>query len=369
MCPCLLFFVLFIVALCLLISVKILRLTNLDILFRIRDALRNGKPFITALFRVDAESQRHGGELVAKLLKPMASASCLPCVVVTFRQFWSPVNKLAFVYWTRGHRRVCRRRGRSPAPGHWGGSGHRRAGHHKHSDRVEKCTNGRVAGAFVGRRVALPFEGARGFDIDQQTLVRSLCKFSARVTYVRHIVPTIRNAIATAKSGTPGPVFVELPIDVLYPYKSVEREAGLSNAPKKGLVKTLLDAYVRTHIANFSDAWQPEQPLLPLPVRVPRPTTAQIDQLANLFFAARDQVPWFNSAVGCELSHVNYDERDRLRQALAQCQGRRRRNSAVAEEKDGTGGNNGTTDDSGGQSTVLNALIGRTNFREGSINV
>ncbi|KAL3107406.1 hypothetical protein niasHT_019147 [Heterodera trifolii] len=70
---------------------------------------------------------------------------------------------------------------------------------------------------------------------------------------------------------------------------------------------------------------------------------------------ARDQVPWFNSAVGCELSHANYDEvgtalgangirfeepiddaelRDRLWQALAQCQGRRR-NSAVAEEKDG----------------------------------
>ncbi|KAL3076750.1 hypothetical protein niasHT_036339 [Heterodera trifolii] len=42
-------------------------------------------------------------------------------------------------------------------------------------------------------------------DIDQQTLVRSLCKFSARVTCVRHIMPTIRNAIATAKSGTPDP--------------------------------------------------------------------------------------------------------------------------------------------------------------------
>ncbi|KAL3075407.1 hypothetical protein niasHT_036127 [Heterodera trifolii] len=37
-------------------------------------------------------------------------------------------------------------------------------------------------------------------------------------------------------------------------------------------------AYVRTH----NDAWQPEQPLLPLPVCVPRPTTAQIEQLINL---------------------------------------------------------------------------------------
>ncbi|KAL3112316.1 hypothetical protein niasHT_012421 [Heterodera trifolii] len=69
MCPCLLFFVLFIAALCLLISIKILRLTNLDTLFRVRDGLRSGKPFITALFRIDTESQRHGGELVAEVLK------------------------------------------------------------------------------------------------------------------------------------------------------------------------------------------------------------------------------------------------------------------------------------------------------------
>ncbi|KAL3103810.1 hypothetical protein niasHT_020839 [Heterodera trifolii] len=147
---------------------------------------------------------------------------------------------------------------------------------------IKLITVGNLNNAYAMKKGA-----GRGRNIPMRATVRSLCKFSARVTYVRHIVPTIRNAIATAKSGTPGPVFVELPIDVLYPYKSVEREAGLSNAPKKGLVKTLLDAYVRTHIANFSDAWQPEQPLLPLPVRVPRPTTAQIDQLANLVNSTR----------------------------------------------------------------------------------
>ncbi|KAL3103845.1 hypothetical protein niasHS_000839 [Heterodera schachtii] len=154
-------------------------------------------------------------------------------------------------------------------------------------------------------------------DIDQQTLVRSLCKFSARVTCVRNIVPTIRNAIATAKSGTPRPVFVELPIDVLYPYKSVEREAGLSNTPKKGLVKALLGAYVRTHIANtFSDAWQPEQPLLPLPLRTLSSVGRQpgngppVKAPPNWHKLSRhwcSGVPWRNGSrfVGRPLGHAN----------------------------------------------------------------
>ncbi|KAL3073780.1 hypothetical protein niasHS_016619 [Heterodera schachtii] len=41
----------------------------------------------------------------------------------------------------------------------------------------------------------------------------------------------------------------------------------------------------------------------------------------------------------------------------------------MEEDNGHLGGNNGTTDDNGGQSTVINALIGRTNFREGNINV
>lgn len=37
------------------------------------------------------------------------------------------------------------------------------------------------------------------------------------VNTVRDIVPTMRKAFHVAQSGTPGPVFVEMPLDVLYP--------------------------------------------------------------------------------------------------------------------------------------------------------
>ena len=41
---------------------------------------------------------------------------------------------------------------------------------------------------------------------------------------VKDIVPVLRQALAAAQSGVPGPVFVEFPIDTLYPYASVVKE-------------------------------------------------------------------------------------------------------------------------------------------------
>lgn len=64
------------------------------------------------------------------------------------------------------------------------------------------------------------------------SLVKPICKFAAQIKRVGDIVPTLRKAIQIAQSGTPGPVFVEFPIDVLYPYEAVLKEAGLSKNPR-----------------------------------------------------------------------------------------------------------------------------------------
>lgn len=78
---------------------------------------------------------------------------------------------------------------------------------------------------------------------------------------------------------------------------------------------------------------------------------------------ARDQVVWFNSAVGCELAHTGYEKigqalgaegmlltvddsdriEDRLSKAIEDCRS--------------------------GKSTVVNAVIGKSDFRAGSISV
>src|SRR5689334_4459369 len=68
-------------------------------------------------------------------------------------------------------------------------------------------------------------------DIDQLTLMKPLVKWATAVKTVPALVPTLERAIAIAKDGVPGPVFLEVPVDILYPEEIVrswyEKEAGL----------------------------------------------------------------------------------------------------------------------------------------------
>ena len=65
------------------------------------------------------------------------------------------------------------------------------------------------------------------------------------VRSVRDIVPSLREAFQLAQSGTPGPVFVEIPIDVLYPYLEVASMMGFYDRKyKKHLAEEDMGAVV-----------------------------------------------------------------------------------------------------------------------------
>ena len=53
-------------------------------------------------------------------------------------------------------------------------------------------------------------------DIDQMALLRPHVKWMAGVRRVRDIAPALAEAFRVSRDGVPGPVFVEIPIDVLY---------------------------------------------------------------------------------------------------------------------------------------------------------
>jgi len=53
-------------------------------------------------------------------------------------------------------------------------------------------------------------------DIDQRAVLEPIVKQCFTINTVRDIVPSLREAFQVASSGVPGPVFVELPLDVLY---------------------------------------------------------------------------------------------------------------------------------------------------------
>ncbi|XP_061684209.1 2-hydroxyacyl-CoA lyase 2 [Syngnathoides biaculeatus] len=141
---------------------------------------------------------------------------------------------------------------------------------------------GGAAGTLLQGRGALQ-------DIDQMSLFKPLCKFCASIRTVREIVPVLRKALAVAQSGTPGPVFIEFPIDTLYPFHLVSREFAVKNPPK-GLMGRIISWYLNNHLMNiFAGAWE-RRDISPLPVDIPQATDNQVQKCIELVSRAKKPV-------------------------------------------------------------------------------
>ncbi len=125
-------------------------------------------------------------------------------------------------------------------------------------------------------------------DIDQLTLFKPLCKYVATIRRIRDIIPTLNKAIAIAQSGTPGPVFVELPIDTLYPYKLVmEGIVSVKGDAPKTLGQKLVKLYLDNYISRlFAGAFE-KVDTTPLTVTFPMLDQSSVRKCADLLRQAK----------------------------------------------------------------------------------
>lgn len=90
-------------------------------------------------------------------------------------------------------------------------------------------------------------------DIDQMSIMKSVCKWSISIRRVRDIVPLLEEAIRRSQEGVPGPVFVECPIDILYDESLVR--SWYSAKGKVGKAQSLkekfINWYVNRHVDNL----------------------------------------------------------------------------------------------------------------------
>lgn len=84
-------------------------------------------------------------------------------------------------------------------------------------------------------------------DVEQLELLKPVCKKVYRCCRLEQIENTIKNAIYIAKEGVPGPVFVEIPIDLLYEKNIVIKNSGLEKV-KKNIMSRLIDYYIKLRI-------------------------------------------------------------------------------------------------------------------------
>jgi len=100
-------------------------------------------------------------------------------------------------------------------------------------------------------------------DIDQISLMEPITKWAISIKKVASIGPTVEKALDLAQDGVPGPVFIEVPIDVLYPEEMVREmfmnESGVKDA--KNLGSKALELYMRGHL--YRQFHQPHVSLIP----------------------------------------------------------------------------------------------------------
>lgn len=86
-------------------------------------------------------------------------------------------------------------------------------------------------------------------DINQMEMMKPNVKWAVSVRRVKDIVPAMHKAFAISKTGTPGPVFVELPIDLLYDEGLVRQWYGAkADAPAKNFADKVVKWYINRHV-------------------------------------------------------------------------------------------------------------------------
>ena len=87
-------------------------------------------------------------------------------------------------------------------------------------------------------------------DIDQLSLLKSIAKMAVTIRRNCDVIPVMEKAFDVSRSGVPGPVFVECPIDILYGESLVRQWYGAKpDAERKSSVRSkLLDFYLQRHV-------------------------------------------------------------------------------------------------------------------------
>jgi acetolactate synthase-like protein len=104
---------------------------------------------------------------------------------------------------------------------------------------------------LLGGAVATALRGRGALqDIDQLGLYRTIVKWETRIGNTCDFTPVLEEAFRVARSGIPGPVFVECPVDTLYEEKIVRQWYGaeLDKVKQKNLTTKAINWYLRRHV-------------------------------------------------------------------------------------------------------------------------
>jgi acetolactate synthase-1/2/3 large subunit len=127
-------------------------------------------------------------------------------------------------------------------------------------------------------------------DVDQLALVRPHVKKASRVARVADLAPAVDEAFRVAADGVPGPVFVECPVDLLYPEPLVREWYGAKvGAKARSVGERAQRWYVGRHLARLFAGSGASLAAAP-PAAPPEPDAALVRRAAELLRRAERPV-------------------------------------------------------------------------------
>lgn len=244
--------------------------------------------------KVDTTSTRHGGEIVADVLQKHGVKHIFTLVGGHISPILVAAEKLGIKVVDTRHEvtavfaadAVARMSGTVGVAAVTAGPGL--------TNTVTAVKNAQMAESpllLIGGAAASILQGRGALqDIDQLALFKPLCKYVASIKSVRDIAPAMQKALHEAQSGTPGPVFLEFPIDVLYPYSMVSKEVVPPGPPPKTIRQKMVQWYLNNYLSNlFAGAFE-ERDHTPIPPKIPIASHATVEECATLVQAARRPV-------------------------------------------------------------------------------
>ncbi|HSK77237.1 MAG TPA: thiamine pyrophosphate-binding protein [Thermoanaerobaculia bacterium] len=116
-------------------------------------------------------------------------------------------------------------------------------------------------------------------DIDQLALITPHVKWAGSAKTVRELVPLLERAFRISRSGVPGPVFLECPVDLLYDQSLVSEWYGASSKGG-GIAGAGLRLYLKRHASRLFAGADKHRAAPPRPVRPPAPDRGDVKKAA-----------------------------------------------------------------------------------------
>jgi len=117
-------------------------------------------------------------------------------------------------------------------------------------------------------------------DIDQRPLVAPHVKRFLKMRRVRELAPAVAEAFEVSMSGVPGPVFIECPVDLLYPEAEIRKWYAEAAGKGQALPDRALRWYLNRHAERMFAGAESSPAPAPRPVLPPRASDAALHRAA-----------------------------------------------------------------------------------------